>query len=126
MQTLKSNDFYTVAVDGIKNRLYLTIKGSWKSREQVPDFVKDVEAGAKRLRPGFGAMVDLTKMGPTLIPGVHKEAIEASVSAGMRKAAEILDSQVILKLQVEQVVEDQFVARKRFSDPKEAEAWLDE
>jgi hypothetical protein len=65
-------------------------------------------------------------MGPTLIPGIHKDALDIAVRAGMKKAAEVLDGQVIAKLQVEQLAEDQLVARKRFSDPNEAEAWLSE
>ncbi|MCA1961200.1 MAG: hypothetical protein LDL33_10425 [Desulfomonile sp.] len=58
MKTIGSNDAYWVAVEEIKNRIYLTNRGSWTDVKQVAGWLDDLAAATKLCRRGFTVLVD--------------------------------------------------------------------
>ncbi len=67
MNHIANTRFYSVAVDGDKNRLILSISGAWKKEQDVPKWLEDVKKGLLLLSPGSTVINDLTIMGPSLV-----------------------------------------------------------
>ena len=63
MKEIAKNEYYELAVDEAKNRVYWTMKGFWKSMSVVPDFDKDWETTQSLLKSGFTLFGDLSKLG---------------------------------------------------------------
>ena len=128
---IASNQYYSIQVDEDINRMYTTFKGEWKKPSQVPSFIQDHEVLVRHLKPGFTSLVDLKDMAPPsedMLP-ILIRAVEMIEKAGMKKQAQIIDkasmelvrsSRGALK---EAHADDKMI---QFSDPAEAEAWLDQ
>lgn len=126
METVASNTYYEFQVDTNKNRIYLTIKGFWKSVDIVPDYEKDGLKATKKMKKGFTVLTDLTEMKtpPGHVVDIHISLQKKMVENGLAKTAEIIPSSV-LKLSVNRMSEESGMLKRIFDDRKEAEEWLD-
>lgn len=125
--TIAQTPQYKISVDKGKNRAYLTIVGFWRNPEEVPNYVSDWKKAVTMLRPGFTLLTDVREMKihPASVRDVHEEAQKLLVNAGVRKVAE-LHADKVAEMQLDGVSKDSKMPKQNFSDPKEAELWLDE
>jgi hypothetical protein len=127
---IANNRYYIIEVDEVINRMYVAFKGEWKEPSQVPNLISDHEILLRRLKPGFTALVDLSEMKPP-----DKKVLEVLTrAAGMLEQADMKkQAQIIDKASMELARESRGAVRDvgsddkmiQFSDPGEAERWLD-
>jgi hypothetical protein len=120
-----SNSYYEIAIDPAKNRIYLTIKGFWQTKDLVPHYVEDIGSAVARLKPGFTVLADLTRMVPPTheVAVMHKRVRESLMENGLFRAAEIVDNPAVTGMLVEYPAGSK-VNRRVFSGIVSAEAWL--
>lgn len=123
-----TNAHYEIGYDLSTNRMYLRIKGFWKSAEEVPDFVQDIDAVSGKLQRGFTLVADLRQMKtpPVEVNLIHQESQKAVNRNGLSYTAEILqDKDIVLNNVVKNIARETGMKKKEFTNMKEAEAWLD-
>ena len=125
MKIVASREFYSVAVDGSKNRIHLANRGSWTNAKQIDGWLDDLSAATKLCTPGFTALIDWTQSTGILLTDRVAEAQKLLVKAGMRKAARLFERETFLKYQMDQVSQQTGFPVESFFDRREAEAWLD-
>lgn len=127
MKEIAKTEFYTIAVDLSKNRLYQTVKGSWVRPVKGDPYLQDFERALKLLKKGFTGLSDATQI--SVMSQEWTEAIQKThqtlINAGTSKVAEVLTENAILKMQVQRIFRQSGFTMKFFSDVTEAEAWLD-
>lgn len=128
MKEIAKTHFYTLTVDPSKNRLYQTVKESWVRPVKGDPYLQDLERALRQMKKGFTALNDTTRV--KVMSQEWSEAITKArkmlIEAGIAKSTEVLTESVILKMQVQRVSRQAGFTTKFFSDPKEAEAWLDQ
>ena len=128
---IANNKYYKIYVDQTINRMYFTFVGEWKRLSQVPNFIKGLEEMMRHLKPGYTSLADTRGMKPPseeIFP-VLTLATEKFVAAGMKKQAMIIDkASMELVRATRGVSKDSGSDEKmmQFSDPVEAENWLDQ
>ena len=127
MIQITENDLYEIKVDDDKNRLYLAVKGFWKSPAQVPEYVADIKTAIDKLKPGFTILTDLRTMKPptTDVGQLHVEAQKALVESGLSKTAEVVGQAILLEMQLKKYAQTSSMSKAEFESIEEAEAWLD-
>ena len=126
MKEIASTDFYTIGVDPAKNRIYFTMRGSWTSEKEVPDWLEHVAAAVELCSPGFTELIDWTGSSAILLSDYIAGAQEIAMKAGLRKAARVYDRESFVKRQMNSLTEKTGFPVKSFADREEAEVWLDE
>jgi len=126
MKTVASHDSYSIAVDEGKNRMYLTMRGSWTNVKQVPHWLDDLSAAIKLCRRGYTQLIDWRQSPAILLTDHIADAHKLSMEAGLRKAARLYDRESFLKHQMDRLTEKTGYPVKSFFDQAEAEAWLNE
>ncbi|MEO1253933.1 MAG: hypothetical protein AAFY41_03470 [Bacteroidota bacterium] len=124
MDLVSENDRYSLKCDNNRNRLFITIKGLWKSKDS---YLKDLEAACKKMTPGFTIHVDLTTMKPPgqEIGGVHEEAQRILLKYGLSNTAEVQTDRALLRLALERYSDNSGMRKRVFFSHEEAEEWLD-
>ncbi len=129
MKQITKNQFYELAVDPAKNRLYYTGMGGFEKASDVAVFLMDCDRAIGELTRGFTMLSDLAQMKAEAQSPEVKASLEAQtekfVQAGMGKGAHILPRDAVLKMQVDQVTQKAGVLKMVFASKAEAEAWLD-
>jgi len=129
MKQIAKNQFYEMAVDPAKNRLYFTMMGAWEgASSDVPAYLVDWDRTIGELTRGFTALGDFTqaKPAPPEVGALHVAAQEKMVKAGLSKAAEVMPRDAVLKMQIDQLAQKSEMLKMAFASKAEAEAWLDE
>lgn len=121
-----SNECYELLYSNVNNRIYLTIKGFWKSRSKVPDFIPDLKKALKLAQTDFTLMADLRTMitHPQSVMSLHVEGYVLLKNAGMKKGANVEPDDRIATLQIEDTISQSDIPLKRFTSYTEAEEWL--
>lgn len=87
-------DHYEIAVDGARNRMYLTIKGYWASASAVPNYLRDIRKAIGLSTLGLAILADPTSMtmtaGDVGIP--HQKAQKLCAARGLGAGAEVCAS----------------------------------
>lgn len=127
MKTIAKTEYYIIATDAKKNRLYLTIKGFWKNRSVVPNYVSDLQKATTELSNGYTVITDITeiKTPPPEIVQLHTEAQRVALSAGLKKTAEVVGQDIIAQMTLKRSAQDSGMTRNVFGSKEEAERWLD-
>jgi hypothetical protein len=126
MNTVASTEYYTIAVDPSKNRIYFRMRGSWNDSKQVSGWLEGLSAAIKLCRPGFTELIDWRETTGILLTDQIAEAQKMAMKAGLRKAARLYERETFLKFQMDQLTEETGFPVKSFFELSEAEAWLDE
>ena len=126
LKTIASNGYYDIAVDAAKNRIHLSIKGFWQTKDLVPYYINDINEAVSLLKPGFSILVNLTRMvSPTLeVSALHWEAQKLLIRSGGARSAEIVKDFLSMNM-VEGYSAELGMPRRAFYDPGLAELWLD-
>lgn len=120
------NESYELLYDSVKNRIYFIIKGFWKNKEAVPNYLKDMQEALKLAKPGFSLLSDLRTMitHPQRLCNLHVEAQTLLKSAGLVKVASVEPVDHIATLQLKEIMSKSKLPLRRFTSCKEAEEWL--
>ena len=128
-EVVAKNEYYEMEVDKEKNRSYSKYIGYWESVDAVPNYLEDIKAVIRRLKPGFTTVIDLREMKiphPEVI-NLMIEAQRVGEDAGFSKSARVVLAP-LEKLATKRIVNVANVKEKsrEFNSVEEAEAWLDE
>lgn len=126
LQNIASNPHYEIAVSKLKNRLYLKVRGFWRSPEEVPNYVSDLRKSAASLQKDFTVLADVSEMKahPGPVRKVHEEAQTVLIMAGLGRVAEI-QADLITNVQLDNLSKDTLMPKRAFNCKVQAEAWLD-
>ncbi len=129
MKEIADNTYYSIYVDKLKNRVYLTVKGFWKNQAVVSNYLEDIKkATNEETSPGYTILTDVTQMRtpPQDVAELHIEAQKICVESGLRKTAELLEKNVAAQMALERYSKHSGMKKRSFYDKAKAEAWLDE
>lgn len=126
-QVLYDNPHYRLAIDPAKNRLYITIIGFWRQKEDVADYIKELALSLDRLQPGFTLLTDLRAMKahPLEVMEIHIQAQRLVVGQGLLQTAEVFNSSLV-QFQTQKYSDKSSMKLKQFASIQEAELYLDE
>jgi len=128
MKKIAETDLYILFVDEAKNRLYQTVRGKWIVPVASYHYEHDVENALKFLKYGFTVLNDAcqaeTVMSPEWVE-IAGKIRKRLTDFGMKASAEVLPENVITKMQISRVSKQAGFQTQYFSDPKQAESWLD-
>jgi len=129
LQEIAQREKYSIHVDTAKNRIYFYPKGIWNSVSDVPDYIGDLKACAKKLRRGFTLLSDATHFAaPTQeIVKLMFEEIAIMREKGQKRAAVLVDSSII-KMYLDTYkdkMDAETMTTRYFDNMDEAERWLD-
>ncbi len=127
IKKIVSNDFYELAVNNEKNRVFFKIFGFWKDPSDVPDYLADWERTTDELSPGFTIVSDFRQMKTpsTAVAPLHQATQEFLVKKGLDRTAEIMEDAVLLEFQLKRYAEKSSMKKREFKTVEEGEAWLD-
>jgi hypothetical protein len=122
-----SNSCYEILFDSSKNRIFLCIKGFWKNRDAVSDFLENIKKALSLTNPGFTILTDLQLMitHPQELNSLHEEAHNLIMEAGVRLVAHVVPADKIANLQTNSIAQTTGLPVHNFSTTHEAEEWLD-
>lgn len=129
MKTIADNQYYTIAVDQAKNRVYLKIMGFWRNRDVVANYLEDIRiATHDETGPDYTILTDGRgmKTPPQGVAELHIEAQKICVDGGLRKTAELLEDNAAARMALKRYSKTSGMVQRSFIDQAEAEAWLDE
>lgn len=117
---------YEIAVDEIKNRVYLKIYGFWKNPQAVAGYISDWQKTMKLVKPNFTLLTDLTTMvtHPPEVTEVHKHAQEIITAGGLKFTAEVKPKDIVTAMQLTRVAKKSQMPMKQFDTFEKAEAFL--
>ena len=123
MLTVAANERYDLKCDLNKNRMFITIKGLWKSKE---GYLEDLEDACRKMQSGFTIHVDLTSMKPCGDIGiVHEHAQNTFMCYGLANSAEVQEDRALLRLTMAKYSDKSGMKKRVFFSHAEAEQWLD-
>ncbi len=123
---IANNAQYELCISVEKNRVYLKIKGYWRTPEVVPHYVEDWDEALRLLRKNFTVLTDAAAMKthPPSVRELHERVQRAIMTAGVRRIAEIVDDE-ISTMQLDSIAKATSFPKKNFRILEDAEAWLD-
>lgn len=123
MKTIANNDRYILEVDDSINRMYITIKGYWRTKD---NYLEDLEEACKQMKPQFKIHVDLTTMtAPSAKVGVvHEDAQKMLMHYGLVQTAEVHNDSALTRLAVNRYSDNSGMSKRIFSSHEEARNWL--
>jgi len=123
---IASNGFYSVSVDKQKNRLHLYLAGTWMQADQVPNWLDDVSAALRLVSPGFTILTNSSNLRGVLRLDLIVEAQQLVLRAHPGKAALLYDpKKIVAKTLMGAAAQDSGLVAEQFSDPLDAEKYLD-
>lgn len=124
---IAKNSCYDMHFDGVKNRIYFTINGFWKSRDGLSEFLSDWKKAISLIHPGFTILTDMRTMitHPQDLSSLHQEAQSMVLEAGVKNVAHVMPHDKIAYLQVQSIYEKNSFPNKNFLTIEEADQWLD-
>lgn len=126
-ELIAKTDFYSLEIDKLKNRAYLTFTGFCSEPSDMPNFLDDIKKAAQGLKQGFTLLTDVTKIKtpPKEVAELHIKSQEIWITSGLSKTAEILPDTAIAKLALDRYSKTSGMEKEWFDNKNEAEAWLD-
>ncbi|MCP2045319.1 hypothetical protein [Pontibacter sp. HSC-36F09] len=102
MITVSDNQFYELAYDPEKNRIYMRINNYWKSPEVVPNYLNDWNKVIGLAAPGFTLLADFRNMitHPVSVKKMHEAVANKLLESNVSYVAEVSPTDRIAVLQV--------------------------
>ena len=128
MKKIVETNLYVISVDDAKNRLYQTVRGRWVAPAASYHYEQDVQNALSVLKFGFTILNDARQAETVMSPEwteIAQNIRKRLVDAGMKASAEVLPESAVTKMQVSRISKQAGFQTQYFSDPIEAEAWLD-
>ncbi len=128
MKKIVETNLYVISVDEAKNRLYQTVRGRWVVPAASYHYEQDVQNALKVLKFGFTILND-ARQAETVMSlewtEIAQNIRKRLADAGMKASAEVLPESAVTIMQVKRISKQAGFQTEYFSDPIEAEAWLD-
>ncbi len=127
-RTISETEFYQVKVDVSKNRMYVTLKGAWRSPEDTPHYVKDLTNSARMLKGRFTMLVNFSMLLPftkEVWEKVHSPALKALMHYGLGRSSQILPRNEEATAQLEDHAQRLELNLMAFGDEEIAERFLE-
>lgn len=117
---------YDIEIDPTTNRMYLTLKGFWKKREEVENYSQDIRKAAAGLEKGYQLVADLRLLLPPPVEmnQVHEQAQKTLLDTGLSVTAEVLEN-IVVKSVTGTIAKNSKMPKREFKTMEEAEEWLD-
>jgi hypothetical protein len=122
---------YSVAVDRVKNRLYITGYGNVIRAIESEPFVDAVKEAIKLLNPGFTCLADFREVELFTMDDMTATVQKAMITSGMSRVAAVWGPQLLARRTVRRAVEQVHASeqahqklRREFDNNTDAEAWL--
>ncbi|WP_125185102.1 hypothetical protein [Botryobacter ruber] len=124
--SVADNTCYGLLYDLSKNRIYFTIRGFWKNKEAVPNFLSDWKRILLLTMPGFTVLADFSSMltQPQELNTLHQEARRMMLEAGVLLLAQIGPTDKIATLQADEMYYKSAIPLKKFASAQAAEEGL--
>ncbi|SIT83246.1 hypothetical protein SAMN05444128_1237 [Pontibacter indicus] len=102
MITVSDNQFYELAYDPQKNRIYMRINNYWKSPDVVPNYLNDWNKVISLAAPGFTLLADFRNMitHPASVKELHEAVANKLFESRISYVAEVSPTDRIAVLQV--------------------------
>ncbi|MBI9060987.1 MAG: hypothetical protein JEZ14_03325 [Marinilabiliaceae bacterium] len=126
-EQITTNQFYDLAVDVTKNRLYITSKGFWNKGEIIEAFRKCQAEALKHVKANFTVVADMRefKILPQDLVSMQEETQKDLAKAGMYRVACIVPASAVANFQLRDVAKGTEMPEQRFAVMSEGEDWLD-
>ncbi len=128
MKEIAQNEYYELAYDEAKNRVYWTMKGFWRNMSVVPDFNKDWDTIQEMTKQGFTIFGNLSKLKtmPEEVSHAQDERQKKLLEGGCSKVSCMVDS-AVTKMTLNKALEGSGMDKilQYFDDKFDAESWLD-
>ncbi|MEM9324282.1 MAG: hypothetical protein AAGA85_01440 [Bacteroidota bacterium] len=120
------NDFYEIRVDASRNRAFLILKGFWRKKEDVPNYISDFMELCAPLERGFTIVTDLRQFKPPSqeVAPLHAEVQRRLMDMGLARVAEVVSASLV-KLAADKYSKDSGMSKIVVGSIEEAEAALD-
>ncbi len=91
-ECIARNNYYEIAFQPAKNRVYLTITGFWGDPSVVPFYRSDWQKALAQVQPGFTVLADATRMKthPAPVQALHEAIQRLLQKEGMRLSAKVV------------------------------------
>jgi hypothetical protein len=124
---IAKQELYTIEVNPKKNRMYITLRGTWICRDDVPDYLLHIRKAVEVLSPGFSVLADVSEMGePTVFSmAIHKVAQRSVVNRGLKRTAEVFPPESSIEKALHRISASSSMVRRSFHSIEKAEKWLD-
>lgn len=124
-QVIAETRHYSLKINIDKNRIYLKIKGHWRSRDSVPNYIADWKKALVNVKRNFTILTDASEMKthPRDVREVHEEVQKMIHNAGIKKVAEVVNDD-ITTMQLDSMATITKFPKENFRSIEEAEAWL--
>lgn len=125
---IAKTDYYSFTIDKVRNRVYATLVGFWKSPDDVPQYLDDLRKAADAVNDDFTVLVDATKLNvpPQEVAQLHVEGQKIFYQKKVVKVAQLIPQSALIKMTVDRLSGERDVPHQKFYTREEAEAWLDE
>jgi len=126
-EQITSSQYYDLAVDVSKNRLYITSKGFWNKGEIIEAYHKCQTEALKHVKPNFTVVADMREfkiLPQDLVPKQEATHIDLA-KAGMYRVACIVPASAVANFQLRDVAKGTEMPEQRFAVMSEGEEWLD-
>ena len=127
MEDIAKTDYYELAYDETKNRIYWTMKGYWENMSVVPDFDKDWDTAQLMTESGFTIFADLStlKVMPEDVMHAQDERQKILLQNGCTKVSCLINDPVT-KLSLNTALASSGMEKiiQYFDNTIEAEEWL--
>ena len=129
METVAKTEYYIVAIDRQKNRLYLTGRGFWKNLTVVSDYTDEIMQAVRRLSPGLTVLADLRefKTPPVEVGDMIITSQKCVFEIGIGKSAQVVGKNMAIEMPMSRYAKTSGIQpqNRSFTTINEAEAWLD-
>ncbi len=129
MKQIEKNEYYEIAIDESKNRLYLSSKGFWPNISAVQRYNLDLRQAISQLEKGFTVLNDIStfKTPPREVQQLLSEAIEIMKNNGIGKTATLVGGDVVMQIASERIARNTNTEsiKAHFKDKISAEIFLD-
>ncbi|MBC8110205.1 MAG: hypothetical protein H7Y04_04005 [Verrucomicrobia bacterium] len=121
------NNYYKFSYKPEINRLYIAIKGFWRTKEDVSGYVEDLGKILLLTEKNFTLLTDLREMktSPKEIEEIHLAAQKELLKFGLRQTAEVVESSLV-QSQTHRYSKNSEMPLEQFDSIEKAEAFLDE
>lgn len=120
---------YRIAVDTMRNRLYIWYSGEVMRSTENPQLLVHAQEACRSLKPGFSVLADYLEMTMLGLPDVIASVQATLLDSGVNRVATVWKadsfSKIVIDSQAQKVGHAYAEKRKPFSDRAKAEAWLD-
>ena len=128
MVLIAQTPFYLLRVDKGRNRILITLTGSWNTLEEVPFYLLHLKEALSLVKPGFSILSDSRELEEysQAVRQMHIEAQKLTVAAGIFQLVEVHQLKKSINQMIIAMAEESKIPLNIFDSLEDADAWLSE